>query len=132
MIESLSASNLNPNIEDPLADKSIAVIFIFIFFCGGILLTFLSFQQTHQDYQIVYAERRPTENSKLVYGNSGAFELEPFSGKTLQAYQVPYGSRKVQNFHFGEFVLGILMTAGVLIFWNKNYESTNIKAEINN
>ena len=86
----LSLSNKGPT------KKTVTLIILVVILMLEFMFISSVSNETFQDSKIVYSEKATTPNSKLAYGNSGTLELEPFSGKTLQAYKVPYSSQEIK------------------------------------
>jgi hypothetical protein len=114
MATKLTALNLNPQTAKT-TDKDITTIILVAILGAGITLAFFSFGEAIQNDKIIYAMNAPTANSQLAYGVSTGLELEPFSGKNLQAYKVPYTSNETQDFRL-EGLVGILISTGSLYF----------------
>lgn len=105
----------------PTTKKRVSLIIALVVLGIGVLIAFFGFHEASQSSRIIYAEKPPTAESQLAYGTSGTFEPEAFSGKTLNAYKIPYTSKEIENFDLIGF-LGILIIFLALCFFAYKYD----------
>lgn len=122
----------NPNQvykQSPLRKTIALIVAVFVIIIGALSAVVL-FHQATQGYKIVYADKPPTSDSKVAFGD--LLFSPPFGSGNMRAYQVPHTPAETRNFYLGGFgsILGMIILLFLVYKYSQITEIKNLQKSL--